>query len=251
MKLLLDVGNTRIKWATSANGALQDADQLVHRSDPETSVASLLDRCALPPDQVLVSNVAGADFSRVISAGVSSRWNQSAEFARSQSSAGWLRNGYQDFSQLGVDRWLAMLAAAGRYRKAICVVDVGTAVTVDQVDERGQHLGGIILPGLDLMRQALTGNTGDLERLAVSGAIARQNEAQLLGRSTDAAIAKGAIAAIRAVIEECRASLLHGDSDPVLVITGGDAPCIIPHLRVAAEHHPSLVLEGLAIYGPD
>jgi type III pantothenate kinase len=251
MRLLLDVGNTRIKWATWADGTLQDADELVHRSDPETSVASLLDRCSLQPSQVLVSNVAGPDFNKVISAGVSSRWNQTVEFARSQSSAGSLRNGYQDFSQLGVDRWLTMLAAVHRYRKAICVVDVGTAVTVDQIDERGQHLGGIILPGLDLMRKALTGNTGDLERLAVFGATARQDEAQLLGQSTDAAIAKGAIAAIRAVIEECRASLLHGHSDPVLVITGGDAPRIIPHLRNSAEHHPSLVLEGLAIYGPD
>ena len=251
MRLLLDVGNTRIKWATLANGALHGDDVLVHRSEPAASVAKLLDRCPARPEQVLVSNVAGSDFDKAISAGIDSRWDLSVEFALSQSSTASLRNGYLDCRQLGVDRWLAMLAAVRQYRQAVCVVDAGTAVTIDQVDEHGQHLGGIIVPGFDLMREALTGNTGDLERLTGSGRRPEPVESGLFGQCTDAAISGGTVVAIRGLIEECRGSAKPGSVDPVLVITGGDAERIIPHLRIPVEHHPLLVLEGLAIYEPD
>jgi len=251
MKLLFDVGNTRIKCASFANGALHEVDQIVHGSDPAAGVALLHDRCALKPDQVLVSNVAGSGFDEAISAGVESRWNLTVEFARSQSSAGSLRNGYVDCNQLGGDRWLAMLAAVTLYRKAVCLVDAGTAVTIDQVDGHGQHVGGIIVPGLDLMRQALTGNTGNLERLAGTGRKPQQDESVLFGQSTDAAITGGAVAAIRGLIEDCQESAQQNFGDPVLVITGGDAERVIPHLRISSEHHPLLVLEGLAIYVPE
>jgi type III pantothenate kinase len=251
MKLLLDVGNTRIKWAALTNGTLHGADQIVHRSESGASIEMVLDRCPSRPEQVCVSNVAGTGFDEAISAGVQSKWNLPVEFALSQLSAGSLRNGYENYRALGVDRWLAMLAAVDRYRQAVCIVDAGTAVTIDQVDEQGQHLGGIIVPGLDLMWQALIGNTGDLERLTDLRQNPEQVEGLLLGHSTDAAIAGGTLAAIQGLIEKCWAWALQNFGDPVLVITGGDADRIVPHLRMPSEHRPLLVLEGLAIYVPE
>jgi type III pantothenate kinase len=251
MKLLLDVGNSRIKWAALANGSLQGADQIVHRSEPEASVADFLDRCPLKPQQVLVANVAGSGFKEAIAAGVESRWNLPVEFALAQRASGSVRNGYQDYRQLGVDRWLGILAAADRYRKAVCIVDAGTAVTIDQVDGHGQHLGGIIVPGLDLMWRALTGNAADLERWSGPGGRSERNEAVLFGRCTDEAIIGGTMSAIRGLIEQSMQSALERYDDPVLVLTGGDAERIIPHIRMPAEHRPMLVLEGLALYVPD
>lgn len=250
MKLLLDVGNTRIKWAALENGVLHDADQIVHRAPPEASIAELLDRCGLEPEQVLVSNVAGSGFGEAIAAAVKSRWNLSVEFALAQSSASSVRNGYLDHRQLGVDRWLAILAAVDRYRKAVCIVDAGTAVTIDQVDQQGQHLGGIIVPGLDLMWQALAANTGDLERLAGSSERSEQKEAVLFGRCTDEAIIGGTMSAICGLVEQCMETALKRSVDPVLVITGGDAERIISNIRGPAQHRPMLVLEGLALYVP-
>lgn len=250
MKLLLDVGNSRIKWVTEVDGELRDADELVHDSEPAASIAVLLDRCLSNPDRVLASNVAGDVFGAELARAVESRWGVKVEFAESQAAAGSVRNAYLDPRQLGVDRWLAILAAANRYRKAVCIVDAGTAVTIDQVDDRGHHLGGIIIPGLDLMRRALTGRTGDLQRLVAAETAAGAAEPTLLGRSTDAAISGGAMAAIRSLIEECAASARSRSGEAVLVVTGGDAERIISHLRRPAEHRPLLVLEGLAVYVP-
>lgn len=251
MNLLLDIGNTRIKFATVVNGVLQGADQIIHGSDPEASAAELIDRCRQKPEHVLASNVAGSAFGEAIAAAVDSRWNLSVEFALAQPAAGSVRNGYLDYRQLGVDRWLAMLAAVDRYRKAVCIVDAGTAVTIDQVDEHGQHLGGIIVPGFDLMWRSLVGNTGDLERLSGSGEKSERNGAALFGRCTDEAIVGGTMSAVRGLVEHCMETALERYGDPVLVITGGDAERIIPYIRMPAEHRPMLVLEGLAIYVPE
>ena len=251
MNLLLDIGNTRIKFATVVNGVLQGADQIIHGSDPEASAAELIDRCRQKPEHVLASNVAGSAFGEAIAAAVDSRWNLSVEFALAQPAAGSVRNGYLDYRQLGVDRWLAMLAAVDRYRKAVCIVDAGTAVTIDQVDEHGQHLGGIIVPGFDLMWRSLVGNTGDLERLSGSGEKSERNGAALFGRCTDEAIVGGTMSAVRGLVEHCMETALERYGDPVLVITGGDAERIIPYIRMPAEHRPMLVLEGLAIYVSD
>lgn len=251
MKLLVDVGNSRIKWATVDDGAFKGSDQIAHGPDADASIACLLDSCPQKPGYVLAANVAGTDFEDALSKAVAERWGLTVEFARTQAAAGPVRNGYLDYRQLGVDRWLAILAAVQHYRKAVCVVDAGTAVTIDQVDDQGQHIGGIIVPGLALMLRALTGNTGDLERLADSGEWPGQPAARLVAGSTDDAMTGGALSAIRGLIEECMQSALERWEDPVLVITGGDAGRIISQIRVAAKHHPMLVLEGLALYVAD
>jgi type III pantothenate kinase len=251
MNLLIDIGNTRIKWATGAGGAFEETGELVHRGQDLAGVLEFLGQFDAIPAAVRGANVAGAATGQAIADAVRARWNLSIEFARTQASAGPVRNGYHDHGQMGVDRWLAILAAYERYHQPICVVDVGTAVTIDQVDGTGVHLGGLIVPGLDLMKRALISDTGDIAGQVgadhkVSGA-----ENLGLGRSTAEAIDGGTLAAICGLIERCREELSHRYGDTVLVLTGGDAERIMPHISTPLEHRPLLVLEGLMIYAPD
>lgn len=248
MKLLIDIGNTRIKWAACEDGVLTRSGESAYRSSGE-SPGHFLEAIEGEPARVLAANVAGGEIGRTVAAAIQARWSISVEFAETQPAAGEIRNAYEDYRQMGVDRWLAILAARDQYRQAVCVVDAGTAVTVDQVDAAGRHLGGVIVPGLDLMRRALMADTGDIERLSANE---KEPAAGRLmhGRNTGEAIAGGALAAICSLIEDGMAHLGRQYGDSVLVMTGGDAARIIRHLRVAADHRPLLVLEGLALYSP-
>lgn len=249
MKLLVDVGNTRIKWATLENGELTRAGGFAHASEPSAAAAALVERVGAVPDTVLVSNVAGAAFAAAIAAAVSAGWKLDARFAETQPRAGRVRNAYRDYGRLGVDRWLAILAAAARHPAAVCVVDAGTAVTIDLVAAGGEHLGGYIVPGPGLMRRALTADTGDLGRLTAGEADTRE-QSTAPGRDTSEAIGNGSLAAICALIERCAARLAEDNRDFVVVVTGGDAERIMPHVAVDLEYRPRLVLEGLALWEP-
>jgi type III pantothenate kinase len=163
-----------------------------------------------------------------------------------------VRNGYVDPQQLGVDRWLAMLAAFARYRSALCVVDSGTALTIDAVSGDGVHQGGLIMPGFSLMRDALKARTGEIARL---GRVFSAPDAgrQFWGRDTDGCIRRGATAAADGLIGLCVAELSRSAASPVkLVLTGGDADNLRDGLSQPADICPFLVLEGLALrYGGD
>jgi type III pantothenate kinase len=250
MKLLIDMGNTCIKWATLADGNFTATGECVHRTRGTASAMQFLSQIHTEPEQVLAANVAGKELGDALGKIVRERWKISVDFASTQAESGAVRNGYDDYRQMGVDRWLAILATQERYDRAACIVDAGTAVTIDQMDASGQHLGGIIVPGLDLMRRALDSETGDIERLAGLADNAPVADRQVYGRSTAEAINGGALSAICGLIEYCMEQLNERDGDTVLVMTGGDAERIIPQLQVAVDHRPKLVLEGLRVYAP-
>jgi type III pantothenate kinase len=165
--------------------------------------------------------------------------------AATLASAHGLRNAYPQPAQMGVDRWLALLGAWRRYRQACCVVDAGTAVTLDVVDDSGQHLGGYIVPGPALMRRALLAGTG---RIAAAAALpVPGGSGQRWGRDTEACIALGSGRALACLVADSVKALARGAArPPVLVVTGGDAADLLVTLDTAAEHRPQLVLEGLA-----
>jgi len=248
VKLLIDIGNTRIKWARLVDGELTDDGHLVHAGAPAGAAAQLLQHVPVPPDAIALANVAGPAFGDELLNGIGARWNCPVQIATTQPGAGRVRNAYEDHTKLGVDRWLAILAAAHRYAGAVCVVDAGTAVTIDIVAASGEHRGGYIVPGPDLMRRVLAGETGDLGRFT-AGDEAGRTESLALGRNTGDAIGHGSLAAICALIERC-ARRLGEDNGGVVVVTGGAAGRITPHLAVDLEHRPRLVLEGLALWEP-
>ncbi len=234
MRLLLDVGNTRLKWALQSDGSMQDVQSAVHAGRPENLIAEL--DCD-PPVEIRISSVMKPAQAQALETACFQKWKVAPQFARAQAEAQGLRNGYKQFHRLGVDRWLAMLAAWTETRGACVVVDAGTALTVDVIDDHGQHQGGIIAAGLMSSRRAVLKQTRfqvDENPLpAKSG----------LGIDTESCVAQGAVlSCIGAVIKASQHVTLARK-----FICGGDAEVLIGVLGKDWEHRPNLVLEGLLI----
>lgn len=266
MKLLVDIGNSRVKWAFGTTAGFIALGEATHNVPEE--LRALLD-AEYDPGEIRVANVAGAEAGARVVVSLQERFGIAPVLARSAASGAGVRNGYVDPPQLGVDRWLAICAAFDRYRAPVCVVDAGTATTIDVVDAGGQHLGGLILPGLTLMQSALFGNTGDLARLFPGSEPTRRSapDGVLLGRDTGAAIRDGALQSTACLVGAClnrlRDGAVSGAPPGLLVLTGGAAPLLgaevlrlagvgggneVPGFRL--EHRPQLVLDGLALDPP-
>jgi type III pantothenate kinase len=273
MKLLVDIGNSRVKWAFGTAGQFVAQGEALR--DDGAGLRPLLESARVP-DDIRIANVAGTEAGIRIAASLEERFRVAPVFACSAATGAGVRNGYTDAGQLGIDRWLAICAAFARYRAPVCVVDAGTATTIDIVAGSGEHQGGLILPGIALMQLALLRGTGDLARLfeATDGRVAgklpdgfvpnRAAHPIVLGRDTAAAIRYGALQATASLIWTCMdgfsASSSLATTPAVLLITGGAAPALQaallwtdrapgagPPPGFRLEYRPQLVLEGLAL----
>lgn len=266
MKLLVDIGNSRIKWVLGSAAGFIARGVAPHDAAP--GPGALLDP-AYRPTEIRVANVAGRESGAGVVATLHRHYGIAPVLALSAASGAGVRSGYRDPGQLGVDRWLAVCAAFHRYRSALCVVDAGTATTIDNINAAGEHLGGLILPGVALMRSALLGATGDLARLSAgrgTGDALPGAADDILGRDTAAAIDNAAWHATVCLVRDSLARLGSppaADSPPLLVLTGGAAPVLgaalarmtgtagaAPLPGVRLEYRPELVLEGLALDPP-
>jgi len=245
MKLLIDVGNTRIKWALWTAGGRAQSGALLHRELDQQAMQDWLGQLPARPLEVRLACVAQPELVAQIQALVQDCWGLGVLQVETACQAGDLRNGYHDWRQLGVDRWLALRAARSRWPAAAClVVDAGTAVTLDGLSAAGEHLGGLILPGLALYAKLLDGSAARLAPLAAGPAPALLPWA----RDTAAARQQAPALATAALIDRCAAELAAAADGPVQVLlTGGDAGQLQPLLQVPATVHPWLVLEGLAL----
>jgi type III pantothenate kinase len=252
MKLLIDAGNSRIKWAWLDRGALRDPGAETHAGGDFQPVLGQLAAAKQRPSQVVVCSVLTPALTQTLASGLADTLGTPVQIAATEPEASGVRNGYHDYRQLGVDRWLAMLAAYGSFRTSLCVVDAGTAVTIDVVAADGRHEGGLIIPGLGLMHQALRRNTagiGPASDLLPESA----DRAGQWGRDTADCIRRGSLRAAACLVEDC-VKAWQRDTGPgaVLVLTGGYAATLRRALSVAAAYRPHLVLEGLALrYGSE
>jgi type III pantothenate kinase len=156
-----------------------------------------------------------------------------------------LTNGYLDPKLLGADRWLALIGAWTKARSALCVVDAGTAVKVDSVDAGGQHLGGLIVPGIHMMREALMSKTSDIAKAAEHST---PSLAGILANNTIGAVSRGAVFALAGMADRAAEVIEQSTGvKPKLFITGGDAGMITGTMRSQGEIVPDLVLQGLAV----
>ena len=235
MILLLDIGKSRTKWAVLNAGALATTGARPHGGAAEILPADI----PVSPDQVYAANVAGPRAAEALQEAVRARWGCAFTLAHTSAALGKVRNGYKETQQLGVDRWLAILAAYERVAGAVCVVDAGTATTVDLVAADGVHLGGYILPGVDLMLESLKQATGDLARLAE---VASAQEGLGPGDSTGKAMRHGAWLATAGLVREAGRRLPAGAAT---VVTGGRGRDLAGFL--AADYDEWLVLKGLAL----
>jgi type III pantothenate kinase len=246
MTVLVDIGNTRIKWAMLERGRLVRRGSAVHRHSLDTALAELA--TALPPKpHIVAANVAGEAVGQRLEALVASRPGGSLELIATAAERFGVRCAYADPGRLGVDRWVAVLAAYHAAQSAACVMSAGTAVTFDAVDAGGGHLGGLIFPGPGLLAAALDRNTSNIGRTAPTTAVPRGLE--LLGRDTDAAVGHGAWLALAAGLDRAAATVAHAlGTTPVVYLTGGDAEALSGWLETRVELRADLVLEGLALF---
>lgn len=262
MILLLDIGNTRIKWAQWLDGRLTPQQALTHRGvDPDEWMKQLF-RERFRPARLLVANVAGPDMHASIAREAQRLWQIKPEFATTAAFAAGVTHSYSDVSAHGVDRWLATIAAHhlskqglskdGHAQGAACVIDAGTAVTVDGVDAKGLHLGGLIVPGVQMMIDSLLEKTGDIARQAqklsntASGDVSGRKN--LLATGTAQAVAGGALLAVAAAADRSIAEIARlTQVPPKVFLTGGDAERVARAMQTPAGIVPNLVLQGLAI----
>ena len=242
--LLVDIGNSRIKWAHLVGGRLGKGRAAVHSRWSSADYSRRLFGSSPRPERVLIASVAGPRVRAALSA-AARRARVKARFVRVPREAGGVKVGYPEPWRLGVDRFVAAVGAHQLFQgTAVCVVGVGTAMTIDLIDAGGRHRGGVIIPAPELMVGTLLENTHGIRRRAHGGSKAR---AGLFGRSTRVGVIQGARYAAAALIDravlEAEALL---ERRPLVVMTGGEAPSVRPLVLSSCLGVPDLVLRGLA-----
>jgi type III pantothenate kinase len=247
MTVLVDIGNTRIKWATLEAGALASRGSAVHRDALDTALATFAAALPKAPGRVIAANVAGEAVAARLAKLVAARPGASLELVATTAERFGVRCAYRDPSRLGVDRWVTVLAAYHAAHSAACVIDAGTAVTFDAVDAAGAHLGGLIFPGAALLAAALDKNTSNIGATVPLGHVPRGLE--LLGKNTAAAVGNAAWLALAAALDRATATVTRAvGAAPVVYLTGGDAAALTPWLETRVEPRADLVLEGLKLF---
>lgn len=235
MILCIDSGNSRIKWGLHGEGRWQEAVAVDHEN--RAKMAELPKRLPMP-DCVMLANVAGAGAAAAIREALAP-WAAVLHEVEATAAAAGVTNLYEDPARLGVDRWCALIGARGMSAGPCVVVMAGTATTVDTLDGDGRFLGGLILPGLELMRRSLARDTAALPLAA--GHYATHP------RCTDDAIISGCIEAQCGAIERACGRLGPGTS---CLLSGGAAGVIAAHLTLPHRRVDNLVLEGLLRLAP-
>lgn len=244
MKLLVDMGNSRMKWATISNGVLSRVSVENYGDFSKTS-GQAWQGMGLP-EKVIVSCVSTNEHWAMLQQVVQRLWGIPVERIASPAKAHGVKNSYQDAAKLGSDRWAALVAARHLYPGLACVVDCGTAMTVDGLSANGVHLGGVIVPGIQMMQSSLALNTA-----AISFEPGQQQDtlpASLLVTDTSTAIIQGSWLASAAVVEKIVTGLCEEENDKVTcIITGGNGPQLATRLSMNVVIDAELVLKGLAI----
>jgi len=243
--LLLDVGNSRIKWGVLDNGAIRKTGHIPQQDIAIKGLAALTSRLPHHVDAVMVSNVAGTSFATRLSGVLGMHCNTDVHFARSERQRCGVINSYRQPRHLGVDRWVAMIGARAEFETACLVVDAGTAVTIDALDADGRHLGGQIIPGFHLMAASLAQSTSDIPGIQRRAA-GDDRSLAMFAATTAGAVGHGALNAVAGAVERAASVLRESGADPVVVLTGGDASRILTSLGDDPVHRPNLVLQGLA-----
>ena len=287
--LLLDLGNTRIKWAwlvgfkkkrksagraaaeragpeqpsrsgeaaperrgSEAAPEIQSSDAGLELEDAgEAQTGEGLNHlpCLAEQESVegaLACNVAGSELGRQLAARILERLAVDLVFVQPQSSACGITNAYANPSNLGADRWAALIGAHALGANNYCIVDAGSTVTVDLLLANGRHLGGYIAPGREMSLSAMAKGTADL----ASRLKGRSGAPQDLAPAADSAEAmeKGALAAQLGMIRMGMQKLAgHCEGPPTLLLTGGGAEALMATGELPkAQRAPDLVLRGLA-----
>lgn len=231
MIVCIDCGNSRLKWGVHDGRAWLEQGVLEHC---EVDQLVLLCQRWPRPRRLMLANVAGPAMGEAIAQALAP-WSAMLCTVKSTAQGGGVTNFYNNPQQLGVDRWCALVAARNLGKLPCLVVMAGTATTIDSLDANGFFLGGLILPGVELMQRALAKGTAGLPLAA--------GQYSALPQATDDAIVSGCIEAQIGAIERAFARLA-GDHGYCL-LSGGDAGRLRHHLVIPHVLKHNLPLEGL------
>ena len=236
--LTVDIGNTHIKWALWERGDITRKGVCAFSKQAPGHAFDIW-KPLQPQRRVVVACVAGEMVAQALKDWVRTQWSVEAEFLHSVARQQGVTNAYPDPEQYGVDRWAALLGAHALYRVPVCIIDAGTAITVDLLEAGGVHRGGRILPGLQMMTSALLDGADGIQR--TDGMIVA------FADNTADAVSSGTLHMLRAALAEiCESAGQQLGSDMKIIITGGMSELImsLPGLP-AMLHQPDLVLIGL------
>ena len=239
MKVLVDIGNTRIKWCTEKDSHLSKVHAISYK---QIDIAEELQpqwSDLEEPAVLAISSVAAKQVSSQIIAIAKQNWPKiHLLIAKTSASTCSVTNAYQHPEKLGVDRWLGLIALHHFYPGNSCIVDCGTAITIDFIDKQGLHLGGVISPGIQLMRQSLLQGTAELS-------LTGQDESLEISNQTESAIYAGTLNAVAGLIEKVvKKNKLGG----AIVITGGDGSLLSKYIDCKGIVDPDFILKGLFLY---
>jgi len=247
MLLLIDAGNTRIKWAlcdsaASALGSWSKHGAVLH--EDLSTLAEAWRQASI--SHVLISNVAGQTMRDQLEQTLLRAHGLKPlpiTWFASTPQLGGIQNNYRNPAQLGCDRFAAAIGAHALFPdQTLLIATCGTATTIDAVSAKGQFVGGMILPGLGLMASALARNTAQLPQVP-----AQNTTLQPFADNTDDAIVSGCLSAQVGAIERAYAALSAQYGAVTCLLAGGAAAYIAPHLTVAHQMVDNLVLIGLQV----
>ena len=235
MILAIDAGNTRLKWGLYHGDGWLSSGAVPYR---ELNALERVWESFEKPDQIVISNVAGNQVKSDVSL-LLAQWDVSPHWIVAKDHECGVTNGYRDPAQLGCDRWASLIAARNLHAGYCLVVNAGTAVTVDVLSDAGTFLGGIIVPGLQMMRDSLMAKT-DGVRPDSSG------EFRLFPDNTSDAVYGGALQALAGTVERMHRTVMeeYGHA-PLCILSGGSAPDLQTLLNIPLRVVDNLVLEGL------
>lgn len=241
MNLLLDLGNTRIKWTLAGSSVESAGSACVWGDDMEGTLGHAW-RASATPARVLAASVVDAAREAVVAAAVRSRFGQAVQWVRTPAAGCGVRNAYAAPATLGVDRFLAMVAALDMGCAPCVLAGGGTALTLDALAADGRHLGGLIAPGPRLMQQSVLDATVRVQ----ADAGARIVEA---ADNTGDALVSGCWQAAAALVERFAARMAGTlGGAPRLLLGGGDAEALAALLERPSELLPDAVLRGLSVW---
>ena len=230
MKLLIDSGNTKCKFATVIDNTVENLESEVVLSKLNSFV------------EIIYSDVANSAELQALLQKVNTNKTKVTRVQVTKEAFG-ITCAYESFQTLGIDRWLAIIAAEQLFpAKNLIIVDAGTAITVDILTANRQHLGGWIVPGIKLMEKSITDKAPNVFT-------APSVKSEVFGTSTPSALINGCMNAALGLIEQARLQFetqTKDRSQPIILITGGDAQILSEHLKQTHIVNKSLVFLGLA-----
>lgn len=246
--LLIDAGNSSLKWASLKNGELSgQVSQPYENKMPQQLVERLLNSKRGKLDKLIIASVLDDAFMQDVES-LCKKNSILCQSVKSVKEMDGLKNAYDEPEKLGVDRFVAMLGARFLYPDhASIIIDIGTAATIDAVKANGQHLGGLILPGSILCRDSLLKNTALLEKWSKTY---NQLKVDIFSTETTQAIASASVlglaGAIESIVSKMKSDERMADQKKIkTILCGGGAEMIIPYLESDFNYHKNLLMVGL------